>query len=127
MRQFEEFGKVMAVILGFKKQNNWGKFKEEINDAGKKFTSFEISYIESLSPSAFEKEILINAKLNPDQIKILADLLFEKMFYYDLKEENIQSADLKTKCILLYEKFTSEMTQNEFNLEVHYRLSELKK
>ena len=122
MRQFEEFGKVMAVILGFKKQKDWEKFQNEIADASKKFTSFEIGHVEGLSIPDFEKEIVDNTSLLSDQQKILADLLFEKMNYYGEQGQNERSKDLGLKCKLLYKKFAENLTQNQFNLDVHYKL-----
>jgi len=126
MRQFEEFGKVMAVILGFKKQNEWEKFEKEISDATKKFTSFDINYVENLSVADFEKEILHAPSLLPDQQKILADLLYEKMWFYKERGEEDKFSDLKFKCLSLYKKFSDNLTQNEFNLDVHYKLGILK-
>lgn len=127
MRQLEEFGKVMAVILGFKKQQDWEKFREEITTAGQKFTSLNIEHIESLSDSEFENEILNHPTLVPDQYKILADLLFEKMEYYANQNNKHKYSDLKTKCTMLYQKFSDNLTHNEFNLDVHYKMELLKK
>jgi len=126
MRQFEEFGKVMAVILGFKKQNEWEKFEKEISDAAKKFTSFDIDYVENLSFEDFEREISAAPSLLPDQQKILADLLYEKMWYYKEQNDDEKFSDLKMKCLSLYKKFSENLTQNEFNLDVHYKLGVLK-
>lgn len=127
MRQFEEFGKVMAVILGFKKQNDWEKFLEEVAEASKKFTSLEIEYIENLSTSDFEKEVLLNKSLLPEQQKMLADLLYEKMDYYLAQDNTDKYIDLKVKCLVLYRKFSENLTANEFNLGVHYRMERLSK
>ncbi len=126
MRQFEEFGKVMAVIFGLKKQNDWEKFEKEIAEASKKFTDIEICHAETLLLPDFEKEVLTSPALLPAQQKMLADLLFEKMNYYFEKGETGKAKDLKNKCLLLYQKFLDDLTQNEFNLDVHYKLEYLK-
>lgn len=127
MRQFEEFGKVMAVLLGLKKQNDWEKFKEEIANAGKKFTPFEMDIVESLSLPDFEAQVLHNPVLLHDQQKMLADLLYEKMEFYANAGEAEKYTLLGKKCLLLYTQFTSNLTQNEFNLDVYYKLQLLSK
>lgn len=128
MRQFEEFGKVIAVLLGFKMQNDWNNFEKIIEDAARKFTPFEISAIESLSLEDFNKDVILHPSLLPEHYKILADLLFEKMKSF--LERNIKQEEanlLKVKCILLYKKFSDNFTHNEFNMDVHYKLDFLQK
>ncbi|MGZ3919247.1 MAG: hypothetical protein ACXVNM_01255 [Bacteroidia bacterium] len=122
MRQFEEFGKVLALILGYKKQNDFEKFEKEMEEAVKKFTPFELQTIECLSINDFDKEVLNNKSLLPEQFKILGDLLFEKMKYYAEQGEEEKVEGLKEKCILLFRKFSENLTHNEFNLDVHYKL-----
>jgi hypothetical protein len=121
MRQFEEFAKVMAVILGFKRQNDFEKFEKEIADAAKKFTPFEIETVENLSSEEFNREILGHPAALPEQYRILADLLFERIKYYLERGDENKVPDLKVKCGLLYKKFTDTFTHTEFNLDVHYR------
>lgn len=127
IRQFEEFGKVMAVILGYKKKNEWEKFEAQIQEALMKFCSIEINEVEDLSITDFENKILQHPTLNFDQNKILADLLYEKMEYYEQIQNDEMKLNTKQKCTALYEKLSSELTQNEFNLDIHYKLSRLKK
>jgi hypothetical protein len=127
VRQFEEFGKVMAVILGFKKQNDLEKFEKEIADATKKFTPFELTAVEFISPDSFEKEILEYPGMKPEQFRMLADLLFEKIKYYLEQEKEEVVPGLKTKCILLYKKYTENFTHNEFNMDVHYKMDFLQR
>jgi hypothetical protein len=127
VRQFEEFGKVMAVILGYKKQNDWANFEKEIFEATQKYTSLEINYVEDLSHVDFEIEVLHNEKLSLDQKKILSDLLFEKLHLY-LEHSNASGyINLKHKCIALYRFISGNLTQNEFNLDVYYKLDFLNK
>lgn len=127
VRQFEEFGKVMAVILGFKKQNDFEKFEKEIADAARKFTPFELHAIELISPADFQTEVLDKPEIKPEQFRMLADLLFEKIKYYLEREQAEGIPDLKHKCILLYKKYTENFTHNEFNLDVQYKLDFLNK
>jgi hypothetical protein len=127
MRQFEEFGKVLAVILGFKMQKDWENFEKEIEEASKKFTPFEVSAVENFSLEEFQTEIINNPSLWPEHYKILADLLFEKMKYHLELDKNEGANLLKLKCILLYKKFSENFTHNEFNMDVHYKLDFLQK
>jgi len=123
IRQLEEFGKVMAVIFGLKKDKDWLNYQNEINNAALKFTSHEIDYVEKLTQTDFDKEIINHATLTPEQLHILADLLFEKLNYYLSINDAPKSEDLKQKCKKLYLHLQNNQTQNEFNLDVHYKLS----
>jgi hypothetical protein len=122
-RQFEEFGKVMAVILSFKRDNDWEKFDEEISMALQKFTQLEMNYVETLNEADFNHKVLIDSKLLPNQKRIIADLLFEKLNLYLAKNEKENYFNLKQKCIFLYTFIQENFTQNEFDLDVHYKLS----
>jgi hypothetical protein len=125
VRQLEEFGKVMAVILGYKNQNDWERFEKEIEEAARKFSAFEIKQAEELSPGDFEKNVVEITSLLPDQKRILAELLFEKMLFYAEQKNEKQFSDLRKKCLSLYRYLLANCTENEFDLGVHYRIKML--
>ncbi|MES2681740.1 MAG: hypothetical protein V4635_17730 [Bacteroidota bacterium] len=127
LRQFEEFGKVLALILGFKNNKDWEKFEKEVADAAKKFTSLDISHVENLSDAAFESDVIDSETLNQEQKTILASLLFEKMNYYITIGNQEMYRRLKTRCFDLYSYVRENSTENEFNLDVHYKLEFLGK
>jgi len=127
IRQIEEFGKVLALIIGFKKQNEWTKFEEEIKNAIQKFTSLEMNEIENLNIDFFVSEIINREGLSLDQKKIIANLMYEKLYFYLFKNENENYSQLKAKCLLLYLHLNENFTTNEFDLDVHYKLSMLQK
>jgi hypothetical protein len=127
IRQIEEFGKVLALIIGFKKQNEWTKFEEEIKNAIQKFTSLEMNEIENLNIDFFVSEIINKEGLSLDQKKIIANLMYEKLYFYLFKNENENYSQLKAKCLLLYLHLNENCTTNEFDLDVHYKLSMLQK
>ena len=127
IRQIEEFGKVLALIIGFKKQNEWTKFEEEIKNAIQKFTSLEMNEIENLNIDFFVSEIVNREGLSLDQKKIIANLMYEKLYFYLFKNENENYSQLKAKCLLLYLHLNENFTTNEFDLDVHYKLSMLQK
>ena len=127
VRQFEEFGKVMAIILGFKHKGEWNRFAGEIEEAVKQFTSIELKEIKSLSQDDFETLINTNTNLKSDQLKILADLLYEQSFAEKEKADRNAQTELFKKSLFLYKLYKNELTANEFNLEVHYRIELLSK
>lgn len=127
LRQFEEFGKVLAQLLTFKLNKDWEKFEKEIAEASKKYTSLEIERVEGMSEELFSTEVLNKSALEFDQKKILATLLFEKMNFYLETGNSEKYAFTKLKCLGLYEHLANDLTQNEYDLEVNYRLNLLRK
>ncbi|MBX3164846.1 MAG: hypothetical protein KF900_10220 [Bacteroidetes bacterium] len=125
-KQIEEFAKALALILTFKKANDWENFEKEIANASQQFTSLDIDFIENLNVEGFEKEVLNPPSLNAQQRKITADLLYEKMNLYLANNEQEKYLNLKNKCVSLYEFINSNAAHGEFNLEAHYRLEFLK-
>jgi hypothetical protein len=64
--------------------------------------------------------------MTEEQIKMLGELMFEKMLYYkDTGNEKFE--DLKRKCILLYNYYLNNLTQNQLDLGAHYKLELLRK
>jgi hypothetical protein len=125
LRQFEEFGKVMAVILGFKKETDWEKFEKEIETAVKYFTSFELNDLIEKDQRSFENIITDSTHLKPEQIKILADLLYERSFSELMADSDMRKLLAKTN--FLYNLFSGQLTANEFNIEVRYRMDLIQK
>ncbi|PBQ33976.1 hypothetical protein CNR22_20080 [Sphingobacteriaceae bacterium] len=125
-RQFEQFGKVLASLLAKKLLNDYDAFEKEMAEAVKQFTDFEILELENISLDAFSQKIN-SSHLEFDQKKILANLLFEKMTYYQEIGDLEHYKALKLKTLFLYQVITDDLTHNEFDLEAHYRLDRLKK
>lgn len=127
VRQLEEFGKVLGVLLFLKKEKDWSGVEKELAVAAQKFTPFEMEYLESLNEEDFLKEVINKQNISLDQKKVLAALLFEKMEVYSAIAFDQNYYDTAKKCLVIYNYLKSNQTQNEFNLEVHYRLEFLKK
>lgn len=121
-RQFEEFGKVLAQILGFKRNKDWERFESDVNAAAIKFTALEINAIENADDQGFRKMVLDNESLSQEQKTILATLLFEKMNFYIEQGDQRHYPLLKKRCQELYSHIKENFTENEFNLDVHYKL-----
>jgi hypothetical protein len=126
-RHFEEFGHVLAQILSSKKRYDWEKVESEIKDATERFTELELKQIEDLSEDEFEKQILNHPTLSLEQRKILARLLFEKLAYYIVMEDDENLLNLRGRCLKLYHHMQDNFTENQFDLDVHYKLEFLRK
>jgi hypothetical protein len=127
LRQFEEFGKVLALILSYKKNQDWDHFEKEVTEALRTFTQLDISEIEKLPPEKFVQEIVEPARLPFEKKKIVAQLLFEKMDYYGTTLQYDKYSELKGKCIAIYRHLANDLTENEYDMDVHYKLEFLKK
>lgn len=121
-RQFEEFGKVLAALLGLKKSGDMVNFEKEIENAVKTFTSLELDELLKMDLESFERMVKANEALRPDQIRMLADLFYERSFVFDKPEQTEQMKDMLSRAYFLYKRYTDELTANEFNLEVTYRI-----
>lgn len=126
-RQFEEFGRVLAEILGFKKIQDWDQYQKALEAAFNKFSRQDLKKLESFSLNDFEQEIVNREDLSLDEKKMTAELLFEKMNFYQEQDQAEQYENLKQKCKSLYEFLAANKTEHEFDLGIHYRLEYLKK
>lgn len=124
-RQFEEFGKVLANLLQLKRKKNWDEFEKEMSVAFLTFAALNDEELEKLTLESFVNNILHSDKLSFQQKKFVANLLFEKMNSH--LERNNQQAyeDLRNKCYMLYKKLQQDQTENEFDLDIHYKLKQL--
>lgn len=127
VRQLEEFGKVLAAIISFRKNRDRFSAEKEIQQAVSRFTGLELEFVKSLSLEEMNHYLSHSVSLNQDQLKILADLLFEDYFIHS----SDVSAEIEVACLnkilALYEMHQNQLTQNEFNLEVHYKIGTVRK
>lgn len=127
VKQFEEFGKVMAVLLGLKKDGLYPELTDAIDDALRKYTTLEIIYVESISNENLIETLTQDKKLNDEQLKMLADLMFEKGEYYtsvNSPEEVYNNCYKKANIIYL---FLKEHATLNYSLDMHYKIEVLKK
>lgn len=130
VKQFEEFGKVMAILLGLKRDGNSSELSELINESVKKYTSIEIDFVETINNEQLISALTTEKKLNDEQLKMLADLLFEKADYYSNAQQNSNS-DInanncykKSRIIYLFLKEHATLT---YSLDMHYKLELIEK
>jgi hypothetical protein len=124
VKQFEEFGKVMAVLLGLKKDGNYPDFLNLINESVKKYTATEIEHVEAISDELLLQVLTNEKKLNDEQLKMLADLLYEKAEYYIHNAENEGAINCYKKANAIY-VFLKENATLTYSLDMHYKLEVL--
>ena len=100
VKQFEEFGKVMAILLGLKKDGQFPELSDSIEEALKKYTSLEIKHVESI---------------------------YEKGEYYtSINSPENTSSNCYKKAFLIY-LFLKENATLNYSLDMHYKLEILSK
>lgn len=127
VKQFEEFGKVMALLLGLKRDGKYPELSSLIDDSTIKYTSIEIEFAQSLKDDELIFILTEEKKLSDEQLKMLADLLFEKGEYYT--SSNL-TQEVQTNCYqkahLIY-LFLKENATLNYSLDMHYKLEILTK
>jgi Family of unknown function (DUF6483) len=127
VKQLEEFGKVMAVLLGLKKEGSLSELDELLRSTSQKYTSIEISSVELIPDNDLLQTLCDDKKLNDEQLKMLADLLFEKAEYYLLDHApEEKSQNCYKKAYVIYSFLQKHATLN-FSLDMHYKLGLLVK
>lgn len=117
----------LALLIRMKRSLNWEEFEKESETISLNFTTLKLDETEALSEEEFFTSVINNEQIELEQKKMLAALLYEKLEYYTVafKEDNYRNTLLK--CLCAYSFLNANQTENEFNLEVHYRLEQLKK
>ncbi len=126
VKQFEEFAKVMAVLLGLKKDGKYNELEELIKTSVTKYTSTEINYVESIDDSVLINTLVEDKKLNDEQLKILADLLFEKAEFYSHHHQTLEASNCFKKAKNIY-IFLKDNATLSYSLDMHYKLEILNK
>jgi len=127
VKQIEEFGKVIAILLGLKRDGKFPELTSLIDDSAIKYTSTEIDFVESLMNDELISILTQEKKLNDEQLKMLADLLFEKAGYYSIATSNELQADNCYKKSYLIYSFLKENATLNYSLDLHYKLEILEK
>ena len=124
VKQFEEFGKVMAILLGLKREGHLSEFNALINESFKKHISTEISETESILDLDLLHHLTIEKKLNDEQLKIVADLFYEKAEYYLKTSLESQATNCYKKAYSIY-LFLKDHATLSYSLDMHYKLEVL--
>jgi hypothetical protein len=127
MRQFEEFGKFLATILGYKQQENYVEVSKLINEGALKYIGVSIEEIEKLETDNFILSLTQEKKLSDEQLKMLADLLYEKGFNNLNSDLNHNESNLIyfVKAQVLF-NFVNRNGTLPYSLDTHYKLEVIK-
>jgi hypothetical protein len=125
VRNLEEFGRVLSELLRLRRTKDLEHLQDQIRKAAMQFTAFEIDHVEEMTQDEYRLQVLERADMTPIRKRMLADLLFERMHYYLLSDEDEKSANAAWKCYQLYNDLFVNSSA-DFDLEVHYRLEYLK-
>lgn len=123
-RQFEEFGKVLAVILGYKGKGDWDKFEQSLNEAAEKLTDLHLPSVEAAGMEE-TMTMLSDNRYTASQLKILGTLLFEKLNYYSVTGQEKEFGLCGQKALLIYRHLQQNQTGAEFDLDILYKLNAL--
>jgi cellobiose-specific phosphotransferase system component IIA len=122
VRQFEAFGKALALIMGLRKQNDWDTFEKELREATEKYAGQPLDRLEAMSDADWQTWLLAN---EPERNKIVAALLYERMMHCDHLQLTAAANQIGKRCLELYLKIQNDLVSDEFNLDVHYKLQAL--
>lgn len=127
LRQFEEFGKFLATIIGNKQKEDYDEVSNLINAGTLKYSGISVEEIEQLDKENFITFLTQEKKLTDEQLKMLADLLYENGINYlntfSNQEIEIQSCFIKAQ--LLY-NFVNQNATLPYSLDTHYKLEAIK-
>jgi hypothetical protein len=126
VKQFEEFGKVIAILMRLKKEGNFNEMSVLISESLKKYTASEIDFIENVADELLIDTLTNKIKLNDEQLKIIADLLFEQAAIYSYHSNAKQSVNCYKKSKLIYVYLKNYSTLN-YSLDTHYKLEVISK
>lgn len=126
VKQFEEFGKVMAVLLRLKRDGSYSDFLSLLNKSAKKYTQTEISFVESINDDELIESLTTDKKLNDEQLKMVADLLYEKAEYYISQSKEIEATNCYKKVYSIYVFLKNNATLT-YSLDMHYKMEVLSK
>jgi hypothetical protein len=122
-RQFEAFGKALAMLYRLRKDKELKTHEIELLAAFATFTPYSLEQIEGSDQKEFERIIAADSSLTSEKLHNLADLVFEKFNLYMETGESTKANIMGLKSKFLYALLQNNLTENEFNLEVHYRLN----
>lgn len=117
VRQFEQFARVMARLFGLRQNGSPENLETEIREAVLRFTDLELNQVENLDTDGLNALV---TQLDDERLKMLADLMFERMHFYLLKNEDEKALVTKERCQLLYRALKARQS-HLFDMGVYYR------
>jgi hypothetical protein len=121
VRQFEEFGKFIALVFSLKKDDKHDEIGKLLNEAALKFTSAQLEEIENVSDEKLI-QIISGDKFKDEQLKMLGDLLYEKGLNYTALIKPDESTNALRKALLIYNYIRSNALETDFSLDMHFKM-----
>lgn len=125
IKQFEEFGKVLAVLMGLKRDGKLPEFTSSVNDTAHKYTGLELTEAEKLPDDRLIAVLTGERKLSDEQLKMIADLLYAKADTYAGDSDEDKTKNAYRKALIVYQ-FIQASTILPYSLDTHYKLEFLK-
>jgi hypothetical protein len=126
VRQFEEFGKFLAIVMGLKKDSKFVELEELINSSALKFTNIEIKIAEGLPNKDLIQLLTENYELKETNLKMLGDLLYEKGMGYSKQFKEDEAENAFRKALIIFEYITENSLEIDFSLDMHFKIKSLK-
>ena len=102
MRYFEQMGIVLAALLGFRKKGDGKGGLEVINEALKDMTRMDSQELNAVPEELLVSELTVKRNLLPDQIKFIAEMLFQEAEFYGMDDRPDEAFLRYRKTYLLY-------------------------
>jgi hypothetical protein len=122
----EEFGKFIGILLGLKSEGKWAELEQVINTSSKKYTNIEIELAEQLENENLVENLINNHQLNESNLKMLADLLYEKGIGYGKLFRETESGNSFFKALVIYEHVKNNSNDSDFSLDMHFKMEALR-
>lgn len=126
VRQFEEFGKFLAIVIGLKTDAKFIEMEELINTSALKFTNVEIKIAEGLPNKDLIQLLTENYELKEANLKMLGDLLYEKGIGYSKQFKEDEAENAFQKALLIFEFIKENSLEIDFSLDMHFKINSLK-
>ncbi len=126
MRQYEEFGKFLAIVLGFKANQQFTELEELLNTSAFKYTNIEIEIAEKLPNKDLIQLLTENYELKEANLKMLGDLLYEKGIGYSQQLKENEAKNAFQKALIIFEHIKENSLESDFSLDMHFKMNSLK-
>lgn len=126
VRQFEEFGKFLGIVFGLKANSQFTELEELINSSALKFTNVEIETAENLPDENLIETLTGKYHLKEPNLKMLADLLYEKGMAYSKQFKENEADKVLKKALIIFEFVKENSLEIDFSLDMHFKIASLK-
>jgi hypothetical protein len=126
VRQFEEFGKFLAIVIGLRTDSRLIEMEELINTSALKYTNIEIKIAEGLPDKDLIQLLTENYKLKEANLKMLGDLLYEKGMGYSNSFKEDEAGNAFQKALIIFEFIKENSLEIDFSLDMHFKINSLR-